>query len=243
MGTFLAILLGTLAAGLLAADGRLSAIAAALIGVAVRRVSAPAWRFRALRPAAPDLRVDWRPWTSTWDNIRAARESRAVFLSILGISWFWFYGALVLAAVAAVLEGRARRQRAGRDDAARRVLGGHRHRVAAVRAALRPQGRDRPGAVRLDRPHRCSRSICTSQSRTPRRRALTAAQFVALPGSWRVLLDLGLIGVFGGFFIVPLYALVQQRSRREVDVARDRRATTSSTPSSWSLPRCSRPWR
>ena len=43
------------------------------------------------------MRIDWRPWTSTWDNIRAARESRAVFLSILGISWFWFYGALVLA--------------------------------------------------------------------------------------------------------------------------------------------------
>ena len=29
-------------------------------------------------------------------------------------------------------------------------------------------------------------------------------------------MDLGLIGVFGGLFIVPLYALVQQRSRREV---------------------------
>jgi len=45
---------------------------------------------------------------------------------------------------------------------------------------------------------------------------LSAAQFIALPGSWRVLIDLGLIGVFGGFFIVPLYALVQQRARREV---------------------------
>jgi len=45
---------------------------------------------------------------------------------------------------------------------------------------------------------------------------LSATQFVALPGSWRVLIDLALIGVFGGFFIVPLYALVQQRARREV---------------------------
>src|SRR5690606_40828155 len=49
-----------------------------------------------LRPAAPELEIDWQPWTSTWGNIRAALESRVVFLSILGISWFWFYGALVL---------------------------------------------------------------------------------------------------------------------------------------------------
>src|SRR4029077_12329591 len=77
-------------------DGRLSAIATALIGVAVLGFATSLGMPR-VRPAAPDLRVDWRRWTSTWDNSRAARESRAVFLSILGISWFWFYGALVLA--------------------------------------------------------------------------------------------------------------------------------------------------
>ncbi|HEX3137968.1 MAG TPA: MFS transporter, partial [Casimicrobiaceae bacterium] len=96
MGTFLAILLGTLAAGLLAAEGSNGAIATALIGVAAIGFTV-SLAIPALRPAAPDLRIDWRPWTSTWDNIRAARESRAVFQSILGISWFWFYGALVLA--------------------------------------------------------------------------------------------------------------------------------------------------
>ncbi len=96
MGTFLAILLGTLAAGLLAAEGSIGAISAALIVVAVAGF-ATSMSIPSLRPAAPDLRIDWRPWTSTWDNIRAARESRAVFQSILGISWFWFYGALVLA--------------------------------------------------------------------------------------------------------------------------------------------------
>src|SRR4030095_15995588 len=45
---------------------------------------------------------------------------------------------------------------------------------------------------------------------------LGAVEFARSPGGWRVLLDLGLIGLFGGFFIVPLYALVQQRTRREV---------------------------
>jgi hypothetical protein len=46
--------------------------------------------------------------------------------------------------------------------------------------------------------------------------ALGALEFAHQAGSWRVLLDLGLIGVFGGLFIVPLYALVQQRTRREI---------------------------
>ena len=36
--------------------------------------------------------------------------------------------------------------------------------------------------------------------------------FLAQPGSLRVLLDLLLIGVFGGLYCVPLYALMQTRS-------------------------------
>jgi hypothetical protein len=47
--------------------------------------------------ADPALRIDWNPLRSTLAAIRAARESRTVFLSVLGNSWFWFYGALVLA--------------------------------------------------------------------------------------------------------------------------------------------------
>ncbi len=51
---------------------------------------------RAPAPA-PDLRVNPNPITETWRNIGFARENRTVFLSILGISWFWLYGALFLA--------------------------------------------------------------------------------------------------------------------------------------------------
>ncbi len=36
--------------------------------------------------------------------------------------------------------------------------------------------------------------------------------FVLMPGHWRLIADLVLIGVFGGFYIVPLYALIQSRS-------------------------------
>ncbi len=215
MGTFLAILLGTLTAGLLAERAGTGMIAATLISVAavgfVCSLAIP-----ALRPTSPDLRIDWRPWTSSWDNIRAARESRAVFQSILGISWFWFYGALVLAQLPLF---------------SKNVLGGSEQIVTVllvvfsagigvgsmlcerlsgrkVEIGLVPFGSIGLTAFAVD--------LYFAVPHSPPGTALTAAQFVVLPGSWRVLLDLGLIGVFGGFFIMPLYALVQQRSRREV---------------------------
>src|SRR5450631_1044897 len=94
-GTFLAILLGTMAAGLLAGHGNTSWIEASLVIIAVvgflTSLAIP-----KSAAVSPGQRLDWNPWTSTLDNLRAARESRSVLLSVLGMSWFWFYGALVL---------------------------------------------------------------------------------------------------------------------------------------------------
>lgn len=214
-GTFLAILLGMLAAGLLAADARTNVITTTLLGVAVAGfvVSLAIPRIGA---AAPSLRIDWNPWTSSWANIQAARESRAVFLSILGISWFWFYGALILAQLPLF---------------AKDVLGGSEQVVTLmlvvfcagigigsllcerlsgrkVEIGLVPFGSIGLTVFAVD--------LYFAIPDAPAGASLSATQFVAQPGAWRVLMDLGLIGMFGGFFIVPLYALVQQRSRREV---------------------------
>jgi 1-acyl-sn-glycerol-3-phosphate acyltransferase len=214
MGTFLAILLGTLGAGLLAQDGHIPLIVTTLVAIAaagfVVSLAIP-----KLSPAAPGLHIDWRPWVSTWDNIRAARESRAVFLSILGISWFWFYGALVLAQLPLyskdVLGGSEQvvtlllvifSAGIGLGSLLCERLSGHH-----VEIGLVPFGSIGLTVFAIDLYFA---TPATTGS------ALSASAFASQPGSWRVLLDLGLIGVFGGFFIVPLYALVQQRSRREV---------------------------
>ena len=61
------------------------------------RGSARACAIPRLPPAAPGLALTLNPWASTRANLEAARASRAVFLSLLGLSWFWFYGALLLA--------------------------------------------------------------------------------------------------------------------------------------------------
>jgi MFS family permease len=96
-GTFVAILVGTLAGGLLAgavAQPMWIAVGGLLVAVLGYLTS------RDIPPApAPDpgLKINLNPITETWHNINFARSNRTVFLSILGISWFWLYGALFLA--------------------------------------------------------------------------------------------------------------------------------------------------
>src|ERR1700734_267843 len=91
-GTFLAILLGTMAAGMLAGHGDTTWTVASLVLVAVvgflTSLAIP-----KSAAVSPGQRLDWNPWTSTLDNLRAARESRSVLLSVLEMSWFGFSGA------------------------------------------------------------------------------------------------------------------------------------------------------
>jgi hypothetical protein len=56
-------------------------------------------------PAPEPGLINPNPLTETWRNIGFARENRPVFLAILGISWFWLYGALFLAQFPAYAKG------------------------------------------------------------------------------------------------------------------------------------------
>jgi 1-acyl-sn-glycerol-3-phosphate acyltransferase len=215
MGTFLAILLGTLAGGVLAAGGNTAIIVITLLAIA------GAGFFMSLAmPRAPAadtrLRIDWNPWRSTLSSIKAARESRTVFLSLLGNSWFWFYGALVLAQlplfVKTVLNGTEQvvtvflvvfSAGVGIGSLLCERLSGRK-----VEIGLVPFGSIGLTVFALD--------LALGAPAHPPAQALDAVGFLHQPGSWRLLTDLGLLGVFGGIFIVPLYALMQQRSRPEV---------------------------
>ena len=214
MGTFIAILLGTLLAGVLASAAEVTVLQLVLVGVAALGF-ATSLGIPRRTPAAPQLRIDWRPWTSTWDNLRAAHSSRTVFQSILGISWFWFYGALVLAQLPLY----AKANLGGSEQVVTTLLvvfaagvgigsllcerlSGHK-----VEIGLVPFGSIGLTLFAIDLYFATPAQLAAPTS--------TALQFLQHPGAWRVLLDLGLIGAFGGFFIVPLYALIQQRAPRE----------------------------
>jgi MFS family permease len=92
-GTFLAILIGTIGGGVLAiAAGHALWISLAVVVLAVLGFLASL----AIPPApaaAPEIRIDWNVLRTTFRGMELASEHRSVHLSILGISWFWAFGA------------------------------------------------------------------------------------------------------------------------------------------------------
>ncbi|MBK7462985.1 MAG: MFS transporter [Betaproteobacteria bacterium] len=215
-GTFVAILVGTLAGGLLAgavAQPMWIAVGGLLVAVLGYLTS------RDIPPApAPDpgLKINLNPITETWNNINFARSNRTVFLSILGISWFWLYGALFLAQFPAYTKN---------------VLGGGEATVTMLLAiftvgiglgsllcermsgkhveiGLVPFGSIGLTLFGIDLYFASPVGLVGNGTHE-------LLALLSIPAIWRVLFDLMMLGVFGGFFIVPLYALVQIRSAPE----------------------------
>ncbi|HYM36106.1 MAG TPA: MFS transporter, partial [Steroidobacteraceae bacterium] len=215
MGTFLAILLGTLAAGELGDEKFLGIIIAATLSVALIGFIA-SLGIPKLPPTDAAMRVDWNLWTSTWSNINVARQSRVVFLSILGISWFWFYGALVLTQLPTYSKNVLNGSEAvltlmlilfstgvGLGSLLCERMSGHK-----VEIGLVPFGSIGLTVFAVD--------LFFMTPEMPAAHVLSAAEFFAQTHGIRMAADLALIGLFGGFYIVPLYALVQQTAPKNV---------------------------
>ena len=211
MGTFLAILLGQLLAGVLAARHDLPTLIATLFAIAIAGLASASLMPR-LPPVVPGLKLDWNPWRSTFANLRAARTDPIVFLAILGISWFWFFGALVLAQLPlyakTVLHGTenvvtllllAFSFGVGTGSLSCERLSGRRLEIGLV-----PLGSLGLTAFGLDLYFATPATLAAGP--------LSWLEFARAPGGWRVLMDMTLIGVSGGLYIVPLYALMQRRT-------------------------------
>ena len=217
MGTFVAILLGEVLGAWLATAPQGSVMTSMMIvGLAVLGY----WASRGipLSPAAdPQLKINWNPFTETWRNIAFVRGNRVVWLSILGISWFWFYGATVLAQF---------------PNYAKEVLGGDEsvfillltvfsfgigsgsllcERLSGnkVEIGLVPFGAIGLTLFGVDL-YFASNAVAMTMTVPP----LDYREFIGVAAHWRVLADIALIGLFGGFYIVPMYALIQTRSEK-----------------------------
>ena len=212
-GTFVAILVGTLSGGLLAGAG-IAPLWIAMVGLGVAVAGYLASRgIPDAPPPAPELTVNPNPLTETWRNIGFARENRTVFLSILGISWFWLYGALFLAQIPAY----GKYVLGGGEAAVTLLLATFTvgigfgsllcERLSArhVEIGLVPLGSIGLTVFGLD-------LALASMALPPVTGAAPVGVLLSQTGVWRVLVDFLLLGLFGGFFIVPLNALVQLRS-------------------------------
>lgn len=211
-GTFVAILIGTLLGGVLAglAGGETWTV---VLGLAVAGSGYLASRGIPSAPApSPALRVNWNPLVETWRNIRFARETRALFLSILGISWFWLYGALFLAQFPSYAKNVLGSGESGVTLLLATFTVGigvgsllcERLSAKQIELGLVPFGSIGLSLFGLD--------LAFATPPPPSGPALDVGALLGHWTTWRVLADLTLLGAFGGFFIVPLYALLQQRS-------------------------------
>jgi len=210
MGTFVAILAGTIAGPLLMgvdADWPVwvsgTALLVAVIGYITSRgiPEAPA--------VAPDLKVNWNFLTETVRNIRFIRENRIVLNSVLGISWFWFFGATFLVQIPSFSET---------------VLGGDERLMSTLLAMFiigistgsllcekLSGGQVEIGLVPFGAIGLTLFGVDMYFASPTEPAVFTSlSHFFAVAANWRIVVDLLMIGIFSGFYIVPLYSLVQQ---------------------------------
>ncbi|HZA94928.1 MAG TPA: MFS transporter [Burkholderiaceae bacterium] len=218
MATFVAILLGTMVAGLLiemfaAAGAAVVALAIVLLALGGRVVA----QLIPLSAAADtSLQINWNPLSETVANLALARRDRTVFNSILGISWLWFFGSIFLTSLAPF----AREVLSGDEGVVTFLLAVFSIGIGAgslltdrlsghkVEIGLVPLGSVGMTVFALD-------LYFASQSMMPIGVPLQALPgFLARDGAWRVILDLALLSAFAGLYSVPLYALIQSRAQK-----------------------------
>ena len=165
----------------------------------------------AMPPLSPDLKVDWNIVRTSAHTIRDAWQLRPVFYAIIGISWFWYYGATFLTQIPQftqqILHG---------DESVvillltlfsvgvatgsllcRKLAGTH------VNLKLLPFGVLGLTVFAIDLYVALTGLQPTATDHQ------TIAQLLSHSQYWRVLIDLTGLGLFGGFYIVPLYAYMQ----------------------------------
>jgi 1-acyl-sn-glycerol-3-phosphate acyltransferase len=212
MGTFVAILLGNVAGGLLiSVPGGAHYVAVACVVVALLgRLTA-----QAVPPSPstdPGLVINWNPVSETWRNLKLAHRNLVVFRSLLGISWMWFFGAAFLAQFPAF----AKEVLHGDEQVASLLLVvfsigigvgsllcevlSRRH----VEIGLVPLGAIGMSVFSVD--------LYFAARGLPPSAGYGIASFLAEHSHWRVMTDLALLSLFAGLYSVPMYALIQMRS-------------------------------
>ncbi|MCH8306803.1 MAG: MFS transporter [Proteobacteria bacterium] len=215
-GTYMAIIFGLIIGGIsVAADYENQSILASCLVVAAVFGYLASRQIPSTKPVDPDLKINWNAWTETWHIVGFAREERSVFLSILGISWFWFFGSAMTIQLPAytlgILNGNEAITTAllvafavgvGVGSLLCERMSGHR-----IELGLVPFGSIGLSLFAID--------LFFSQPDAQVVAVNSVSEFLARPGSWRILIDLSLLGAFGGFYSVPLYALIQDRTERQ----------------------------
>ena len=215
--TFLAILLGTLFGGLLVlSDAGSIVVSGSLIALAAFGY-VTSLRIPDAAPPSPDLKINRNPLTETIRIIRHAAGKRDVFLSILGISWFWFVGLVFLTQFPNYAKEtlNADEQVANLFIATFSVGIG----IGSLLCNKLLKGEISAKYVPLASIAITFFSIdlvfASNNAAGGAGTLVGVGEFLGHPANWRLLADMVLIAMCGGLYVVPLFAIVQSRSDAE----------------------------
>lgn len=208
--TFAAILIGTIGGGLAASNaGGEWVLAGLVVGLA-----GLCWFSASLIPkmgaAAPGLKIDYNPWTSTVALIQHLRSDKRLWVGGLIVSWFWLVGTVVLSLLPVLIKDTL----GGGESVAILALVVFTIGIAigsalAARAsktrpnlALVPIGALLMGLFSLDLAWTAGGLVKSPEP-------LTVGAMIASVTGWHILVDLLGLALAGGLFIVPAFAAVQ----------------------------------
>ncbi len=218
MGTFVSILVGTILGGILVAiDG----VGPQYVSYVVLLVSVVGVLFslnvKKLKATSPDLKVHFGLIKPTYDIIKITKSVKSVWLSVLGISWFWLMGAILLSifpvysikilnspeSVTTLFLALFSIGIAVGAVSCEKLSRGH------LELGLVPIGSIGMTLFLLDLYFIGTPSFVVADSKTTIDTLLN--NFTGI----RIIFDLLLFSVFSGFFTVPLYTFVQHRGDSE----------------------------
>ncbi|WP_288456548.1 MFS transporter [uncultured Sphingomonas sp.] len=207
-GTYLSILLGTIVAGFIYHSTTLVAaltFAVAVAGWLTARAVPPAPRL------GPKLELDWNPVRASWRLVAGTMHIPRLFLAICAISFFWTIGSVLII----IFPPLVKNVLTADASVASLVLAVFSIGVAigsvVINLMLKGQisARFAPGSViamgAAVLGFRWTVGLWTPATDG---QLYDMAQFMAQPHAWLVLAALLGVAVFGGMFVVPLYAFL-----------------------------------
>ena len=214
MGTSLSILGGMIAGGLIftLAGSHGPVVAAVAVIVLAVAGNTAARLIPKVDAGAPELKINWNPLSESLAVLRMAKKQKAVRNAVLGISWFWFVGTVLTSQLPTYAEVNLGGGSTlyifalalfsvgtGTGSLLCEKLSGR-----IVEIGLVPLGAFGMSAFLFDLYFARTGTVVAS--------GLDVAGFLHQPGSARIVVDLLGIGLFTGFFVVPLFALIQSRT-------------------------------
>jgi hypothetical protein len=212
-GTFIAILIGLIAGVLITSIENTGTywLSAAVVMMAIIGYQT-SLKIPLAKANAPELKIDFRLVKQFLQSFHHARENRSVFFSIMGISWFWFIGITYVTQ----LPNFVRYELGGNEQVYVLLLAMFSIGIGAgsflceklsgriVEIGLVPIGSLGLTVFGID--------IYFTQTGVVSSELISPWVFATAGNNVRVMMDIFLLGAFGGIYIVPLFALVQQRS-------------------------------